>query len=328
MTGIERTTEPATVVYIAGFGRSGSTLVERILGALPDYVNVGELIDVFRRTARFDEICGCGEPFSACAFWHGVGQRCFGGWSPELITEVSHLQRVLVRQRQLLRLAAPGRAGRQFQHDLARYGEIFATVYHGILAESGARVVVDASKLPAQALAMAKGGAADVRLVHLVRDARGVAFSWAKSGVERPQAQDTAGEQTMASFRPQATAARWMRMQAEVGASRRLMPESALLRYEDVVDNPARAVSEVMSQLGLPLDAGALQHIDGRAVDLPPSHGLSGNPSRFRSGPQQLRADEQWRHDMARWDRLSTTTIAAAPLTRYRYLPAKARSTS
>ena len=49
-------------------------------------------------------------------------------------------------------------------------------------------------------------------------------------------------------------------------------------------------------------------------------HGLSGNPSRFRTGRQTLRLDEQWRRDMSRWDRVSTTAIAAAPLARYRYL--------
>jgi hypothetical protein len=293
---------------------------------VPGHVNVGELVDVFRRSARFDEICGCGESFSTCPFWQGVGQRGFGGWSAELQAEAIALQRDVVRQRQLLRLAVPSRAGRQFQASLARYGALYRALYAAILAESGSSVVVDASKLPAQALAMSQGLAADLRLVHLVRDARGVAFSWAKSGVERPQS--TSADNTMANFRPQATAARWFRMQAEVGASRRLMGASARLRYEDLMDDPAKAVSRVLAELGLPVPASAMQHIDGRAVDLPPSHGLSGNPSRFRSGPQQLRPDEQWRRDMAVWDRISTTTIAMAPLTRYRYLPTKARSPS
>ena len=62
--------------------------------------------------------------------------------------------------------------------------------------------------------------------------------------------------------------------------------------------------------------------------ELPLSHGLSGNPSRFKAGRQELRLDEQWRRDMARWDRLSTTTIAAGSLTRYRYLPARDRSST
>ena len=48
------------VVYIAGSGRSGSTLLERALGEIPGFVNVGELIDLYRRVADHGELCGCG----------------------------------------------------------------------------------------------------------------------------------------------------------------------------------------------------------------------------------------------------------------------------
>jgi len=45
------------VVYIAGSGRSGSTLLERALGEIPGFVNVGELIDLYRQVAaRFRDI--------------------------------------------------------------------------------------------------------------------------------------------------------------------------------------------------------------------------------------------------------------------------------
>ena len=70
-----------TVVYLSGFGRSGSTLVERMLGAAPGWVNVGELVDLARSVARADELCGCGEPFSRCPVWTQVGEAAFGGWT-------------------------------------------------------------------------------------------------------------------------------------------------------------------------------------------------------------------------------------------------------
>ena len=80
-TGTDRA-EPAipTVIYIAGSGRSGSTLLERVLGGMPGAVNVGELIDLFRRTAPRGERCGCGLAFADCPFWTGVGKRAFDGW--------------------------------------------------------------------------------------------------------------------------------------------------------------------------------------------------------------------------------------------------------
>ncbi len=41
-----------TVVYLGGFGRSGSTLVERMLGAAHGWVNVGELVDLATQRRR------------------------------------------------------------------------------------------------------------------------------------------------------------------------------------------------------------------------------------------------------------------------------------
>lgn len=326
MTDDEPSPAPSTVVYIAGSGRSGSTLLERIVGTLPGYVNVGELIDTFRRVVKFDELCGCGAAFSSCDFWVRVGQRAFGGWDLDSVEEVSHLQREVARQRHLPMLVGPRRGSDRFQDKLRQYGEVYTLLYAAILAESGARVVVDASKGTAQALAVSHGSGVDLRLVHLVRDARGVAFSWAKAGVNRPQGV-TAGT-TMARHQPQLTAARWIRVQAEITATRRFLTASTMVRYEDLVSDPTAEILRMMAALRLPIDEAALEHVDGRTVDLPLSHGLSGNPSRFKAGRQELRLDEQWRRDMARWDRVSTTTIAAGSLTRYRYLPARDRSSS
>src|SRR5499427_9656408 len=80
-----------TVVYIAGSGRSGSTMLERVLGEIPGFVNVGELIDLFRHVARHGERCGCGELFADCPFWTSVGKRAFGGWDTESVAEVRTL---------------------------------------------------------------------------------------------------------------------------------------------------------------------------------------------------------------------------------------------
>ena len=83
---------PPVIVYIAGSGRSGSTLLERVIGAIPGQVNVGELIDLPRRVAVDDEICGCGEPFSRCPFWTAVGQRAYGGWDSATLERLHSAQ--------------------------------------------------------------------------------------------------------------------------------------------------------------------------------------------------------------------------------------------
>ncbi len=235
-----------TVLYIAGSGRSGSTLLERLLGTLPGFVNVGELVDMFRRVVKYDERCGCGENFSGCDFWAEVGERAFGGWSQDLATEAVALQRQVARQRHLGHLMAPSVAPKSFQKARARYADIYARIYAAVLEVSGAEVVVDASKGASHALAISEGSRVDMRMVHLVRDARGVAFSWGKAGVERPHGGSRA---TMSSFSPQLTAFRWTVLQAEIAAVRRFVAGSALVRYEDLVTDPSRELARALAQV-------------------------------------------------------------------------------
>src|SRR5690349_13356603 len=67
------------VLYIAGEGRSGSTVLAALLGTYENYVSVGEIRGVWR-AVETDELCGCGLQFSQCPFWTEVGRDAFGGW--------------------------------------------------------------------------------------------------------------------------------------------------------------------------------------------------------------------------------------------------------
>src|SRR5205085_9431203 len=71
--------ERVRVLYVAGTGRSGSTLLARILGRADSVFAAGELRYVWQRGLLEDRVCGCGEPFSRCPFWSEVVDRAFGG---------------------------------------------------------------------------------------------------------------------------------------------------------------------------------------------------------------------------------------------------------
>jgi hypothetical protein len=302
-----------TVIYIAGSGRSGSTLLERVLGELPGFVNVGELIDLFRRTAPRGERCGCGLAFPDCPFWAGVGERAFSGWDRDQVAAVHRLQTRVARQRHMPRLVAPALADSGFRAELASYGTSYADLYRAIAAQAGARHVVDASKWPAQALALARAGI-DVRVIHLVRDVRGVAYSLGKQ-VGRPHA---VGQPDVMSHNvPAEAAGRWLAIQGQAELLRRCGPRVTRVRYEDFVSRPAATVASALAALGLPAEPSQLAHIDGTSVVLGQSHGLSGNPSRFRDGMITLHADEAWRDHMSRRDSAVTTAIGLPLLLRY-----------
>jgi hypothetical protein len=123
----------------------------------------------------------------------------------------------------------------------------------------------------------------------------------------------------MATRGPLASAARWTALQTEIDIIKAAFPHSTTLRYEDFVADPSLTIMKVIGDLGLQVEASDLTHVRRDEVDLPESHGLAGNPSRFQSGPVRVRADERWRRSMSSQDRRSVTALTAPLLLRYGY---------
>ncbi|GFJ89663.1 sulfotransferase [Phytohabitans rumicis] len=89
----------SSVLFLGGLGRSGTTLVERLLGELPGCCALGEVVHLWQRDVRDDERCGCGARFSACDFWDTVGELAFGGWHQVDVYRVLALQGAVERTR-------------------------------------------------------------------------------------------------------------------------------------------------------------------------------------------------------------------------------------
>jgi hypothetical protein len=308
------------VLYIVGVGRSGSTLLERILGAVPGSVNAGELNAIFSRVATQDQRCGCGEPFSECVFWQSVGDRAYGGWDA-VTARMSDLQPRVVRQRFVPALAT-GWAAATYRRELAEYLDTYHRLYRAIAAVSGAEVVVDASKSTAQLFALRRIEGLDLRVVNLVRDSRGVAHSWSKAGIRKPQSRQ--GE-AMGTYAPHRLAVLWAALQLESAALGAAVPHSARVRYEDLVADPRPTLERAMGEVGLPLPEGALAHVGEHSVTLSPSHGIAGSRMRFTSGRVDLELDDAWRSTLPAAARRVVTAVTLPQLVGYGYVGARAR---
>lgn len=307
-----------TVIYIMGCGRSGSTVLERVLGAIPGYVNVGELVGLFRRIVTEDQRCGCGQPFSECPFWSEVGARAYGGWDRDTVDDIVALQLRVARQRNLVALTAPQVAGATQRADLVRYGQVHAELYRVIAEVAGARVVVDASKWLGPVMALRHSPEVDLRILHLVRDVRGVTYSWAKQDVARPHATGTANTvmRTQATAR---TVANWLLVETESAALLARRANSTTMRYEDFVERPRPVVARALAELGLAADIDRLDHIEGTTARLEPSHGIGGNPSRFTTGEVRLKVDDAWRTKLPAPTRRMATALGMPHLLRHHY---------
>src|ERR1022692_2745595 len=125
------------VIYLGGLGRSGSTLLERLLGELPGVSALGEVVHMWRRGVAENERCGCGEAFSSCGFWSKVGKSAFDGWDKISVDRMTRLRETTDRTRYIPLLA--GRrlpaAGRE---RLTEYTDHYLRVYEAVAETTGA----------------------------------------------------------------------------------------------------------------------------------------------------------------------------------------------
>ena len=298
-----------TVVYLGGFGRSGSTLVERVLGAAHGWVNIGELVDLARSVARSDELCGCGLPFSRACCGRRSARPPSAVGARSVLDRLTALQRAAARQRHLPGLLGARRPASAALTDLR---ESYARIYRAVAEVTDSAVVVDASKGPAFGLALAGAPGIDLRMLNVVRDPRAVAWSWRRH-LERPHV--TSGSEQMWRIPAHRAAAQWSALQLEMEAIAAMggIP-TGRLRYEDFVTDPVGTLVAATADLGLPLIPADLPAVEDGRIVLGPSHGLSGNPSRFRSGAVELRRDDRW-----------STEMPPGTGPRHRDLPAPAR---
>jgi hypothetical protein len=302
------------VGFMGGMGRSGSTLLELCLGSLPGVCAVGELVHLWERGVRDNQLCGCGLQFHDCPFWQQVGDRAFGGWGRVDVGDVLRLRASVDRTR-FVPLLFASRPGSAFVARVREYDALYRRVYAAALEVSGAEVVIDSGKHVSTASCLRWDDAIDVRLVHVVRDSRGVAHSWGKL-VRRPEISDAVVY--MPRYSVATTSVRWLTQNAVLEALSAKGTPRLLVRYEDFVRDPAATVRLVATHLGVaaPVDESAAPD----QVRLHPSHTVAGNPMRFTTGLVTVRADETWRDQMPSTRRAVVAAMTFPLRMRYGYV--------
>lgn len=303
------------VLFIGGLGRSGTTLLERLLGQLPGALPLGEVAHLWKRDVRDDESCACGSAFSACEFWQRIGEAAFGGWDRLDLDRVIHLQGLVDRTRHIPTLAA--RSLKPAQRDLVdEYVAHYHRVYAAAAADARAEVVIDSSKHASLAYALRWNENIDLRVLHVVRDARGVAYSWTKE-VRRPESRH---DDRMTRYSPTRAAMLWNAQNAAFSLLRRRGVPVRRVRYEKLIHDPRGVITRLANWAEIPVAPEQLRYIGEDYADLGPSHSAAGNPMRFTVGRVPLRHDDAWTEAMPANRRRLVSTLTRPLLGRYGYL--------
>ena len=297
------------ILLVAGWGRCGSTLLAMMFGQVPGMVAAGEVREIWLRGCVENRPCGCGHSFWDCPFWRAVGKRAYGGWERLDLDSVLDIRYSVDRPWGMPRVLARG------VHGIEAYAHALASLYRAILEVSGCQVIVDTSKLPSHTLILSRMPEIDLRMVHLVRDSRGVAYSTSKR-VEKVTA---SGPPTLLPrYGPVSSAARYDFYNGVTSALRATGVPYLRLRYEDLIADPYHRLREVLALAGQ-LGESELPFLSGTQAELAENHLVDGNPIRFAHGPLQLCPDDEWRQMMPARSRRTVTALTLPLLAAYGY---------
>jgi hypothetical protein len=284
------------ILYLAGMPRTGSTLFGQILGRIPGTIFVGELSLFWRRLGN-GELCNCGQTLPDCPFWSAVISEGFGELKLEDARKLGQIERAF-RWIQIISSLLPMR------RRITRFGrfrviaDARTQLYSSIANVAQVKWVVDSGKDPWFGCLLGNLFEDSLHTVHIVRDPRGVAFSWTK----KVRCDSEPGY--MKRRHPAITACNWLIQNLVIQATQRPKSSYVRVQYEDLATNPEAVINKVASSMGIEVDLSlTLETYEGGQNDL---HWVAGNPGvRQSAGTHlQVKLDEEWRdrlHPVQRW---------------------------
>lgn len=295
------------VIYCMGSGRSGSTLLNIILSNHSKIFGAGEINSIQRiKQEKFN--CSCGKRIVECDFWGGVMEKWNKAQQKETPSEtiskihgIDNFKSPMAWIKCLL--------GFPFQSRFFKnYLESTYNFYKAIVEESGRPVIMDISKNPLRALVLNAHPKIDLRLIHLVRDGRGVAWSINKY------------EKTDIRRKPVWRAALfWTIVNRQSNFVRKRVKNSGLILYEDLVNFPAETIKSIAAIADV-YPAPILDGLNGNLAQ-EETHIMAGNKLR-RQKNITLKLDTKWKENLSEEQINSFMKIAGTTMADYGYTSA------
>lgn len=295
------------LVYILAASHSGSTLLAMLLGSHPEICSAGEL-----KATSLGPVtsyrCSCGHLIGECPFWHRVHEAmarrgiAFSitsamadvrtGASPAMRRLLRPLHRgpLLEAMRDLALAGIPG-----WRRHVARVQAIDAALAASLCECSGARAVVDSSKIGLRLKFLLNNPGLDVKVIRLVRDGRATALTYMDPAryADAQQAHLRGGGSGLSRdherLSVQAAAHEWRRSNEEAAAIVGGLPRAqwTQVRYEDLCQDPRGTLQSLCAFIGV----GGAPPIESFKTR---EHHVIGNGMRFDTS-NAIALDDRWR---------------------------------
>lgn len=310
---MNQTEKSLQILYIAGMGRSGSTLLGNTLGSIPGFFHLGEMRFILDMGVLENRLCACGRQFEDCDFWDAAMRLV-----PLAIDRDKAQHLIEIREDYSRSIHLPLFLIRPFREWLMRcldvYIDFLRGVYRAAASQSGAKVLIDSSKFPTYGYLLQLIPEFDVKVVHLVRDPRAVAFSWSKTKTQP----DPDEELYFRKYGTMGSTIRWSaRNLASLWVNTNKASDHVIVRYEDFIQNPANELTRIIEMIGM--GTSKLPVSDAKTLIIEQSHSIWGNSSRLIHGPVPLKMDDLYQREQKILDKLIATMFSLPLLGKYDY---------
>jgi len=262
------------IIYIAGDARSGSTLLSSLLGEIKGIFNIGEAARyLFARFHPRDLPCGCKKNVANCSFWRDIV-------SIVPSEEVKSFAKKFMRIRNYPYMIFPFKS-KNFRYQLDTLIQELELVYSMVVSKSACQIIVDSSKTPDFAWVLKRSPKLEVYIVHLIRDPRGVVYSWSKK-------KDYLYPQSLGRV-----SLGWLVTNLMVEYLKTKDGKYCQIYYEDLVQNPKEVIKKVLNFVGL--KNRNLNFINDFYANLRPQHLLASNPDKLYASNRVFIKSKPWR---------------------------------
>lgn len=236
------------VIYISGYGRSGSTLLDIILGNHPKVISTGELANVVSFGVLGNHVINHSGQFSENKFWMAVladleGRLPIIDWGYILRLEEKYCTPTVGNY--FFSLFPKG--------ERCELTNFYAELLISIRSVSECNFIIDSSKSPVRLNLLKSSKNISVFNIFLIKDLRGICASLSRkwsANMARGIPYD------IPAITPRHTIAKWFLINIAAIFVSYQIPKRLKTRisYEDLIDHPKAIIENVTEQLCIPFD--------------------------------------------------------------------------
>jgi len=301
------------VIFIAGFGRSGTTIISHLLGQINEWFCAGEIGMLLERRIYDNGPCSCSAPIQSCPVWSQISSE-YTHLTENDVERILQERNTFKNHHCWHQLTKRGR--RKLNAKIVEMSRKYANLLSRLFEITGSRVIIDASKMPSHGYLLQSIEDIDLYIIHLIRDPRAVAFSWLKN---KKVYDIIKGEpRYFPTLHPIQSAVIWQWWNTTINFMWGRQDRYVRVFYEDFIENPKKTLINIAEKVGEKVNLDFF--IDDHMVNMEPVHAIAGNPTRFNSGPTKLKKDIRWLSEMSRYKKFLATIFSSPLLIRYGYL--------